>query len=173
MFGEWARKFRIVICLWWGAMVASVGIVLFPHLADVSAFILYGQKGYNVEKTNYSYKPGQTGMYLTFTYLDKEDGKIVEKEGNILLIFLVCTAVYGSLTFFLWSPTAFLLRKLKIIKESPFVQKTVVPKRKLVFLRLLRSDYKEMKHMAIRERMSLGDFIRAAVSHYIEYHSKK
>jgi hypothetical protein len=173
MFGEWAKKFRIIICLWWGAMVASVGIVLFPQLADVSAFILYGQKGYNIEKTNYSYKPGQTGMYLTFTYLDKEDGKIVEKEANVLLIFLVCTAVYGSLTFILWTPVAFLLRKLKIIKESSFVQQKVVPRKKLLFLRILRSDYKEMKHMAIREGVPLGQFIRAAVRHYIDYHSKK
>jgi len=172
MFREWVSKFRIFVCLWWGAMVASVGVVFFPHLADVSAFILYGQKSYNIEKTNYSYKPGQSGMYLTFTYLDEVDGKIVPKEGNILLIFLVCTFVYGSLTLVLWSPVAFILRKLKIVKESSFVQQKVVPRRKLVIFRMPRSDYKEMKRVAHNNRTSTGQFIRDAIKHYYDYHKK-
>lgn len=172
MFGEWVQKFRIVICLWWGAMVASVGIVIFPHLADVSAFILYGQKSYNIEKTNYSYKPGQTGMYLTFIYLDEENGKIVPKEGNILLIFLVCTAVYGTLTFLLWSPVAFILRKLKIIKDSPIVQKNIIPKQRLVLFRMPRSMYKEMKRAAANDKQSASRFINDSVEHYLNNHRK-
>ena len=153
-------------------MVASVGIVFFPHLADVSAFILYGQKSYNIEKTNYSYKPGQSGIYLTFIYLDEVDGKIVPKEANLLLVFLVCTFVYGSLTLLLWSPVAFVLRKLKIVKESSFVQQKVVPRRKLFFLRMARSDYKEMKRVAGNDQMSTGQFVRVAIRHYLEYHGK-
>jgi hypothetical protein len=160
------------VCFWCGAMIASVGVVVFPHLADVSAFILYGQKSYNIEKTNYSYKPGQTGMYLTFIYLDKEDGKIVPKEGNILLIFLVCTAVYGSLTLILWSPVAFILRKLKIVKESSFVQRKVVPRNKFVIFRMPRSDFKEMKRAANNDRIPAGQLIRNAIRHYLDYNRK-
>jgi hypothetical protein len=172
MFQEWINKFRIFVCLWWGVMVASVGVVFFPHMADVSAFILYGQKSYDIEKTHYSYKPGQSGIYLTFSYLDKVDGKIVRKEANLLLVFLVCTFVYGSLTLILWSPVAFILRKLKIVKESPFVQQKVVPRRKLIIFRMPRSDYKEMKRVAGNDQISTGQFVRAAIKHYLDYHRK-
>jgi hypothetical protein len=89
------RKISLIafvsIGIFFGIMISSVGVSLFPKLANVSAWVLCGQSRYIIVKQDYSYKPGQTGYYLTF-YSSPE--KRPEDEVDLLHILLVDFLIY-------------------------------------------------------------------------------
>lgn len=83
--------FVVINSLFWGVMIASAGVALFPKLANVSAWFVCGQSEYVIDKTDFSYRPGQSGYYLTF-YSSEE--RRAEDEIHPLLVTGASALIY-------------------------------------------------------------------------------
>ena len=81
----------VINSLFWGVMIASAGVALFPKLANVSAWFVCGKSEYVIDKTHYSYRPGQSGYYLTF-YSSEE--RRPEDEIHPLLVTGASALIY-------------------------------------------------------------------------------
>ena len=82
------------ISIFIGIMIASAGVAMSPKLANISAWLVCGKSEYVIEKSHYSYKPGQSG-YELFFYCS--EGKRKEDRLNVIHVLGVTAAMYSAI----------------------------------------------------------------------------
>ncbi len=108
----------ISISLLAGVLISTAGVALFPQLANASARAVCGNWTYYIEKTDFKYKPGQSGYFLRF-YPD--DKRKPDEEINPFLVMAANSIIY-SILFLI---TGFLMRPIYFGKFVKYVERVL------------------------------------------------